>query len=266
MGYNNEFSATRSPLIFDCETAPLPDVRDYVDPPDVDGITAPKHYKKADVIAAYLVEEREKRIADYETALAEKSALDYNTARIVCLGTLIDGDGGEQVLILQCEADEREAIRLFWAQQQGRKLIGFRCREFDLPMLIQRSRYLGLTPPDIDLGRYSRSGRVVDLFDLLTFQDSQRTFAMRRTLHSFCRRFGIPVSDNTTGADIAALVAAEQWGDVAAHCASDVRLTKALAERLGVLVVKVPEVVPTTGEIVDKLRDRLAGWTPAEVR
>jgi hypothetical protein len=255
MGYNNEFAATRSPLIFDCETAPLPEVRDYVDPPDLNNLTPPKNYKNQDAIDKWLAEEKVAKVVEFEALLSDKAALDYNTARIICLGTLVDGV--ERVDLLRCEADEREALRCFWATQMGRKLVGFRIRDFDLPMLIQRSRYLGVTAPEIDLGRYSRTGRIVDLFDLLTFQDSQRTFAMRRTLHAFCRRFGIPVADETVGADIAKLVADEKWGEIAAHCGSDIRLTKALAERLGVLEVKVSEPMPTTGEIVDKLRPRL---------
>lgn len=243
MGYNNEFAATRGPLIFDLETAPLPNAADYLEP-----VTAAKNLKDPEKVKADI----EQRTKDRD----DLCGLDYNTARIVCLGTIVDGV--EDVSLLRCEADEREALRLFWVVQQGRKLIGFRIRDFDLPMLIQRSRYLGLTHPEIDLGKYSRGGRVVDLFDMLTFQDSQRTFAMRRTLHAFCRRFGIPVTDDTAGSEIAALVAAEKWGDVAAHCGSDIRLTKALAEQLGVLVVKVAPTMPTTGEIVDQLRERQA--------
>lgn len=255
MGYNSEFVALKTPIVFDCETAPLEDVRQYVDPPDLSAITAPRNYKKQDAIDAYIADEREKQRADYETTLAEKSALDYNTARIICLGTLIEDT--EAVQIIRDEASERETLKWFWATQQGRKLIGFRIRDFDLPMLIQRSRYLGVRPDDIDLGRYSRAGRVIDLFDLLTFQDSQRTFAMRRTLHAFCRRFGIPVTDETKGADIASFVKAEQWGEIAAHCGSDIRLTKALAERLGVLQVKVAKEMPSTAAMADTLRARL---------
>lgn len=254
MGYNNEFAATRTPLVFDLETAPLDNVRDYIDPPDPSTITAPKNYKKQEAIDAYIAEKREEQAAEFEVLLTEKTALDYNTARIVALGTIVDGV--EDVALLRCEADEREAIRLFWATQIGRKLVGFRCREFDLPMLIQRSRYLGVKAPEIDLGRYSRSGRIVDLYDLLTFQDSQRSFAMRRSLRSFARRFGIPVTDTVDGADVVQLVKADRWGEIAAHCGSDIRTTKALAERLGVLDVKVAKPMPTTAQIIDRLRER----------
>lgn len=245
MSYSNDFAPTRGPIVFDLETAPLLNAADYLDP-----VEAAKNLKDPEKIA--------KDIAERTAERDDKCGLDYNTARIVALGTWAwSGNSQVEVHVCQCEADEREAIRLFWAMQQGRTLIGFRCREFDLPMLIQRSRYLGLMPPEIDLGKYARTHRVIDLYDLLTFQDSQRTFAMRRTLHNFCRRFGIPVTDTTAGADIAALVKAEDWTAIVSHCDSDVRLTRELAERVGVLTarVMVPEGV-RTATVVETLRQR----------
>jgi DNA polymerase elongation subunit (family B) len=220
MGYNSEFAASRGPIVFDIETCALPDAAQYLEP-----VQAAKNLKDPAKIAADIAE----RTAERD----EKCGLDYNVARIVCIGSDV---GGETVsLMCRTEAEEANAIRAFWADAQGRRMVGFRCREFDLPMLIQRSRYLGIKAPNIDLGRYNRANRVIDLYDVLTFQDSQRTFAMRRTLHAFCRRFNIPVADETHGSDIAAMVAAEYWAGVQAHCESDVRLTRALAERLGVV-------------------------------
>jgi hypothetical protein len=58
---------------------------------------------------------------------------------------------------------------------------------------------------------------------------------MSRSLKSFCRRFGIPLDDPTAGKDIAALIAADNWAAVEAHCASDVAATYQLAKRMGVL-------------------------------
>jgi hypothetical protein len=250
MGYNNEFSATRSSIIFDIETAPLPNAADYLEP-----VTAAKNLR-----------DPEKIKADIEEKTAARDGmcgLDPNVARIVCIGLIIDSS--EAIALLRDEADERDALTIFWKQQEGRKLVGFRIRDFDLPMMIQRSRYLGVKVPEIDLGRYARGGRVVDLFDMLTFQDSQRQFAMRRTLHSFCKRFGIPVADATLGAEIAQLVTDEKWGEIAAHCGSDIRLTKALAEQLGVLEVlevKVAKPMPSSAEMAEKLRVRLSAKEP----
>ena len=76
---------------------------------------------------------------------------------------------------------------------------------------------------------------------MLTFGDgTYDQGAMRRTLHAFCWRFGLPVTDDISGKDIPALVAAGEWDKVLAHVISDVDLTVALARRLGVLNA-VPE-------------------------
>ncbi len=66
---------------------------------------------------------------------------------------------------------------------------------------------------------------------------------MRRSLHAFCKRFGIPVTDTISGADIPALVAAGEWDQVKAHCISDVEATLALARRLGVVNPAMAEAV-----------------------
>ena len=58
---------------------------------------------------------------------------------------------------------------------------------------------------------------------------------MRQTLTAFCRRFGIPVTDEIAGKDIPAMVAAGEWDKVVSHVTSDVELTVALARRIGVV-------------------------------
>jgi hypothetical protein len=55
-----------------------------------------------------------------------------------------------------------------------------------------------------------------------------------RGLAFYCKRFGIEVADDTAGKDIAALVAAEEWAKVEAHCTADVLKTAKLAQRVGV--------------------------------
>jgi hypothetical protein len=54
-----------------------------------------------------------------------------------------------------------------------------------------------------------------------------------RSLKWFAKRFQIPVDDAISGKEIGALVAAGEWDAVRAHCLSDIRLTRALAQRLG---------------------------------
>jgi hypothetical protein len=237
MGYDGENSyKEHEPIVFDLETYPLADVRQYVDPPRLDNITAPKNYKKPEAIAEYIAAEAEQRTADYEDSLVSKAALDINTARIACIGwQIMDGISDIECIAPQSDLEEAQLLSVFWQMAVSRPLIGFRIREFDLPMLIQRSRYLGVRPLDLDLGRYARSEVIRDLYDVLTFNDMRATSLMRRGLKSFARRFGITVDDETDGADVPALIAAGNLEAVCAHCTSDVRLTVALAQRVGVL-------------------------------
>lgn len=240
MGYNNEF-ADISPLVLDIETAPLVNARDFIDPPDLTEIKAPSNYKDPVKIAAFIEDAKVEKLADFEKACRDKAALDFNVARIVAMGTWAD-DYGLTADCLMSEADEHACLSRFWQFSRQRTIVGFRIREFDLPMMLQRSRYLGITAPQIDLGRYARGGRIVDLHDLLTFQDLRSETIMRRTAKSFARRFGIQVDDPIDGKQIPALVAAGDWAAVASHVRSDVLLEVELARKLGVITTPVAEM------------------------
>lgn len=215
------FATDVSPIVFDLETAGLPNAADFLEPCTPDA----RLTDKAKIAASIL--EREK-------ARAEKFGLDWNVGRIVALGWWTAADG---VTVRTCPDANSETLALmeFWNVAKHRSMVGFRCKDFDLKFAIQRSRYLRVGYPSLDLGRYARGTSIIDLYAELTFNDSQDrdSWCMRRTLHAFCKRFGIPVEDQTSGSDIAALVAADDWKAVAAHCDSDVRLTAALAHRLG---------------------------------
>ena len=218
-----------SPIIFDLETAGLPNAADFLEPCEPDKrLTDPKKIAES--------------IKEREQARAEKYGLDWNVGRIVALGWWTES-GGLSVNPCADQFEETEALRAFWAFAKHRTMIGFRCKDFDLKFAIQRSRYLGVPYPQLDLGRYSRGNAIIDLYAELTFNDSQDrdVWCMRRTLHAFCKRFGITVTDETTGADIAAMVKAEDWAGIVAHCESDVRLTAALAQCLGFIKTRVPE-------------------------
>lgn len=223
-----------SPLVLDLESAPLMNVRDYVDPPDLADIQAPSNYVKPEAIAGYVEREKAKRLTEFDQDCDSKAALDFNLARVVAIGIWTEIHG---TVPIHCpdEPAEIAAIKALWILAKGRTIVGFRIREFDLPLLMQRSRYLGIPHPTLDLGRYARGSGICDLYDLLTFQDLRGETIMRRSLASFCRRFGISVDDSVKGKDIAALVAAGDWESVLSHVRSDVQITLALARRLGVV-------------------------------
>lgn len=208
-------------IILDLETVAIDGASDLVEP-----VSAPANYKDPEKIAAY--------IADAQKAQREKAALYPWTARIVALG-YIDTDGDETVVYCQDETEEAAALTAFWPKTWDsderfiRPIIGFNHRSFDLPVLLARSVLLGVKAPILNLDRYKTPH--ADLMEKLTWYGAIPS----RSLTWFARRLGIPVTDTVKGNQIAGLVAEGQWDAVVEHCRSDVRLTLAVAQRLGVV-------------------------------
>jgi hypothetical protein len=234
MGFNHEHA--HDPIVVDLETVSLELAADYVPPPDLSLITAAKNLKDPVKVADDLAKRQAEALAGHAAQLG-KAALDFNLARIVAIGWLTAQQAHPSVVVCRDEDDEAIALTRFWTEVGHGPLLGFRIRTFDAPMLMARSRYLGVRYPALDLSRYARGGRLTDLWDVLTFglSDYECTSVMPRKLKSYGLRFGVSVPDDIAGKDIGALVAAGQWDDVAAHCGADVTLTAALARRVGVL-------------------------------
>jgi hypothetical protein len=216
-----------SPIVLDIETAGLPNAADFLEPVQPAKNLVDPEKIKADI---------EKRTAERN----EKLALDWNVGRIVAIGWWSEREG-TNVLACEDEMSERRALGAVWSACRHRTIVGFNVKGFDLKFMTQRSRYLGVPHPILDFSKYSRRG-ITDLFLDLTFSDgTYDQGAMRRTLHAFCRRFGIPVEDAISGADVPRLVAAGEWDAVRAHVFSDVQLTVALARKLGVVSAEALE-------------------------
>lgn len=236
--HNSTFATNVSPIVFDIETMGLPNATDYLDPitRDESPIEADKRLTDPAKIAQSIADKAAAREAAYQEKVAarlDKLALDWNVGRVAVIGWQTDQELDPVVSALRDEQDERAALADFWQRSKHRTLTGFNIKGFDLRFMVQRSRYLRVPHPVLDLGRYGKQG-ITDLFAELTFNEGHfASGAMRQTLQAFCRRFGIPVEDTSTGADVAALLAAGDWQAVVDHCRSDVRLTWALAERLG---------------------------------
>lgn len=215
------YASDISPIVLDIETTGLENAGDYLEPVSPAKNLVDPAKVKADI---------EKRTAERD----EKVALDYNVGRIAALGYWTETHG---TAVWECptEGQEKIALAQFWDIALHRTIVGFNIKGFDLRFLIQRSRYLGIPHPVLDLGKYAKQG-IRDLYLDLTFGDgTYDQGCMRRTLKQFCRRFGLPVTDEIDGKDIPALVAAGDWKAVAAHCKADIGLTVALAQRLGVV-------------------------------
>lgn len=225
MGFNSLNSAA---IILDLETVAIDGVEAYLEAP-----TAPANYKDEAKIAAYLEDARAKAAA--------QASLDPDLARIVALGWMQEGrDSAPQVLVCLDEDDERRALEALWhavlVHQAPRRLVTFNGLGFDLPVLMRRSLYLDVPHPFLNLDRYRTPH--TDLMQWLSFNGAIKAHG----LQFYKRRFGLDVpEDTTTGAQIAALVAANQWDAVRTHCAADVLTTYALAERMGVIEGRVAD-------------------------
>ena len=222
--------------VFDIETVSHDCVTDFIQKPNLDLITAAKNLKDPVKIAESIETRKQEAIAEHLTALS-RAALDWNLSRIVAIGWQTDQMDEPICVVCQNEAFEAVALATFWGDAKRRQLVGFNARGFDVPTLIQRSRLLNVPFPKVSLNRYGR-GDVTDIRDVLTFDDARYEAVMPRSLKAFCKRFGIENQDETSGADIAAMVAAGDWQGVTDHCLSDVRLTVRLAQRIGVLHVQ----------------------------
>ena len=214
-------------LIVDCETAPIKDVETYLEP-----VSAPQNYKDPEKIKAYEAEERKRQ--------AEKAALDIDLARLVAIGYHDIDSGQSDVLLMRDEFEERNLLGKFWDfwGGLGTCAVTFNGLAYDIPLLLRRSLYLGVRAPKLQLERFKHP-EVIDLMQILSLDGRLKLHSLR----FYANRFGIPVNDELTGADIAEAVRNEDWLAVDKHCAADVATTLALAKRIGAVPVKDREMV-----------------------
>jgi predicted PolB exonuclease-like 3'-5' exonuclease len=214
-------------IILDLESHAIPDAATYLTEP----VDAPSNYTKPEAIAAY--------VAKAKQAQLDKAALDIDLARIVCLGLAVTGepvDTSTEAYLFKDETQEATMLGKFFDQYFRSHntadwpiLVTFNGLGFDLPLLLRRALYLGVKAPNIQIDRFKHP-HVIDLMDMLSYSGKMKP----HSLSFYCQRFGIPLTDENTGKDIAALIAADNWAAVEAHCASDVQATYALAKRMGV--------------------------------
>ncbi len=217
------------PVFLDLETAPVPDVMDYLDAEKLADISPPANYKDPEKKTEYVARERDRRIAAHK----EDAALDPDLARIVCLGAWFPNQPQPCVGVCEDERTEYFTLRGFWETYAlGQVICGFSVRTMDLAVLYRRSLYLGVETKHIDRDRY-RSTCVLDLFEVL---NEGRKHQMR-SLDWYCKRFGIrvPLVDEIGGKDVPRLVELgtdEAWAQIRQHCACDLHKTRALYQRV----------------------------------
>lgn len=214
-------------IYFDVETSGLPESELLATMPPFDPADVKcGNLKDPEKIAAKLAEAESAHRRDY----LEGAALDALTGRVLAVGfatdgdvTILDGGGG----------DEAELLRAFWnvvtcSYYQGAGLVGFNVCAFDLPFLVKRSWKHSLAVPLwLREGRWW-SKRVVDLREAWQMGDRQA----KGSLDAVARHLGVgrKVGD---GKDFARLWAEDRPAAVA-YLENDVRLVRAVAERMGV--------------------------------
>jgi len=212
MAYDNELSGR---IVLDLETVASPKAAEFLDP-----VRPPANYKDPAKIAAYCDEKQAERIAT--------AGLEADLCEIVAIGVWAEDETVCTIPVATREdMDEAALLAFAWEALADRAIVGFNSLAFDLPVLMRRSQLLGVPYRDVNLDRYRTPH--LDLLERLTFRGA----LTKRSLNFYCRRFGIVVEDATTGADIAQLVAANDWQAVRHHCRSDVEKTAKLAHRLG---------------------------------
>lgn len=204
--------------ILDVETIAHPDAHLWVDP-----VRPDSRLKDPAKIAESIKEKTAER--------DERLALDIDCNRIVCLGYK-DTDGDDPIVdICQDELAEALALTRFWNsyREKDTKLVTFYGLGFDLPVIMRRSLYLGVKYPTLNIDRFRTTH--IDICQKLSFNGVMKTHSLK----FYCRRFGIETNDPFDGAQVAELVKAGLWDDVAYHCTADIGATHQLALKLGLL-------------------------------
>lgn len=214
-------------IILDVASASIANAADYL---DADDIKAPSNYKSPEAIAKY----------QQETASARLSAaaLDLDLARITAIGQM----GRDYQQIGLCQDEDAERMQLIdLVEEIGRAaIVTYNGHGFDLPLLMRRARYLGVTFPAINLDRY-RSPHL-DLCELLSGRDPKR----RRSLSWYVKRLGwTDLVKPLDGAEEARVPETGRWADLEASLRHDVTATYRLAVWLGLIspVSREPEPV-----------------------
>lgn len=177
----------------------------------------------------------------------ERTALDWSFGRIVCIGLSISGRAGAAGFLAGVAgaasaasappvpnescwagADEAELLRNFWgAVLPDDYLIGHNLLGFDLPYIMARSVICKVKPTRrIDLRRY-RTDATYDTMQVWSGWEAGK-YPKLDTLAAIMGFEG----KSGSGAQVAGWVAASEWDKIREYCLDDVRLTRAVYQRM----------------------------------
>lgn len=208
-------------IALDVASAPLADAATFIDKA---AIEAPSNYTKPEAIAGYIEKEYARRVA--------AAGLDLDLARITAVGSH-GYSNHQQVVLCQTEADERkelQALAEYFAHFPNMRVVTYGGFHFDLPILMRRSRYLGVTFPKLNLDRYKSPH--MDLLLELSDRDPSR----RRSLSFYCRRLGwTDLCKTLSGEEESRVFETGRWDDLRSSVEHDVEATIRLGHWLGLL-------------------------------
>ena len=223
----SEASEYADRAVVDIETSVIPNVESFLG-----DVKAPANYRSEEAIKGYLEKATTKE--------REKASLDPDLCRIVAIAYQDVGQGidlNPVGWIARNEEDERRMLTAFWKRAKSKlgghkTLIGFNINDFDVPVLMRRSLYLGVPFLQYEVGKY-RHPKVVDLMQILSM-DGKLNY---RSKDWYCRRFGIRVDGDPleSGRDVMEAIVTGDYDAVLAHAKIDVRKEYLLAEKVGVL-------------------------------
>ena len=169
------------------------------------------------------------RVPSLEKYSLDETALDWSFGRIVCIGMVIS-DKGAGTLEEVCLAgtDEAAILRDFWqAIRPSDYLIGHNLMGFDLPYILARSVICQVKPSRrFELRRFT-TDHVYDTLNVWS-QWGRSKFSKLETLAA------IMGFDGKTGSgdQVAGWAAAGDWERIKSYCMDDVRLTRAIYQRM----------------------------------
>lgn len=206
-------------IIFDIETGPLP-VGTLAD--QMPEFTAPGNWKDEEKIA--------KNIAEQEAKWFEKAALKAETGEVLAIGFGGVSDGEAVSWIIdQHQKSEKELLVEFWdtvTQHRIKAWVGFNIFNFDLPFLLRRSLFHGVTPGvPVRSNRYWDS-RFIDLMQLWQFGNREQTISLDR----LAKYLGLEGKAGS-GAQFAEWFN-EDPAKASAYLKRDIELTQSVADRM----------------------------------
>lgn len=187
---------------------------------------APGNIKDPIKIAANIEEQKRKFI--------ERAALSWRTCEIVLIGLI---DDGVYVPIYTSEPNEKWIIENFFKGvsqwiKEGRKFGGHNVKGFDLPLIVNRARVLGIPLPDGLLsyynGRPSWSELVYDTMEELSFGPYNMD---GNGVDDVAKAFGLPTKSGT-GAQFPSLWKSDREAAIQ-YNKTDCEIEKLIAMKLG---------------------------------